>query len=36
MEENNYISPEVEVLDLSLEGILCGSNELVDENEGVW
>lgn len=25
MEENNYISPEVEVLDVYAEGVLCGS-----------
>lgn len=36
MEENKYISPEVEVLDVYAEGVLCGSNEYVGENEGEW
>ena len=36
MEENKYISPEVEVLDVYEEGVLCGSNEYVGENEGEW
>ena len=26
MEENKYISPEVKVLDVYAEGVLCGSN----------
>ncbi len=26
MEENKYISPEVEVLDVYAEGVLCGSS----------
>ena len=28
MEENKYISPEVEVLDVYAEGVLCGSTDL--------
>ena len=31
-----YISPEIEVLELYQEGVLCGSNEFVLENEGEW
>ena len=26
MEENKYISPEVEVLDVYAEGVICGSS----------
>ena len=33
---NEYISPEVEILDLVSEGVLCGSNETLDENDGIW
>lgn len=36
MEENEYISPHLTVLDLYSEGVLCGSNEIIDENEGIW
>ncbi len=31
-----YESPELEVIELDHEGVLCGSNEIIDENEGVW
>ena len=35
MEENKYISPEVEVLDVYAEGVLCGSTDLdMDPEEG--
>lgn len=33
---NEYISPEMEILDLVSEGVLCASNELLEENEGEW
>lgn len=33
---NEYISPEMEILDLVSEGLLCASNELLEENEGEW
>ena len=33
---NEYISPEMEILDLVSEGLLCASNELLEENEGIW
>ena len=36
MEENKYISPEVKVLDVYAEGVLCGSTDLdMDPEEGV-
>ena len=38
MEENKYISPEVEVLDVYAEGVLCGSNSTdldMNPEEGV-
>ena len=31
-----YESPEIQILEINTEGILCGSNEIVDENEGYW
>lgn len=34
--EKEYISPEVEILDVVSEGVLCGSNETMDENDGIW
>lgn len=30
MEENKYISPEVKVLDVYAEGVLCGSRTDLD------
>ena len=33
---DRYISPEIEILDLCQEGVLCASNESVLENEGTW
>lgn len=36
MEENKYISPEVKVLDVYAEGVLCGSRDLdMNPEEGV-
>ena len=32
----HYITPDVEVLEIQPEGVLCGSNEIVDENFGEW
>ena len=32
----DYQSPESEILEMQSEGLLCGSNEIVDENEGIW
>lgn len=35
METNKYISPEVEVLPVYAEGVLCGSTDLdMDPEEG--
>ena len=31
-----YISPDIEILDLYQEGVLCASNEIVTEIEGEW
>ncbi len=39
MEKNlnfKYESPEIAVLEMESEGVLCGSNELLKENNGVW
>lgn len=33
---NEYVSPEMEILDLVSEGVLCASNELLEETEGEW
>jgi hypothetical protein len=34
--ETMYVSPDIEILELQTEGILCASNEKLDENEGIW
>ena len=36
MEENEYLSPHLTELEFYSEGVLCGSNEIIDENDGVW
>lgn len=36
MLEKKYITPEIEVLEVYSEGVICGSNEILDENEGEW
>ena len=39
MTQKLYKSPEVEILEILPEGILCGSdnsNETLEENEGIW
>lgn len=35
---NEYISPEMEILDVVSEGVLCASTgtEMLEENEGIW
>ena len=33
---NEYVSPEMEILDLVSEGVLSASNELLEETEGEW
>ena len=32
----NYESPLLRVVEIEPEGVLCGSNEPVDTNEGIW
>ena len=34
--KKDYISPEMDILDIVSEGVICGSNELLEENEGEW
>jgi hypothetical protein len=38
MEEKQYLSPAIEVLELYSEGILCASSGTEDlgENDGIW
>ena len=31
-----YITPQIEILQVQSEGLLCSSNELLDENYGEW
>ena len=31
-----YSTPEMEIIDIMPEGVLCGSNENVGENDGEW
>ena len=33
---NEYVSPEMEILDVVSAGVLCASNETLEENEGIW
>ena len=33
---DRYTSPEIEILDLYQEGLICVSNEIVLENDGTW
>lgn len=32
----NYESPWLRVVNIEPEGVLCGSTEPVDTNEGIW
>ena len=34
--QQEYISPDMEILDIMSEGVLCASNETLEENEGIW
>ena len=36
LQSYDYQSPEFEILEMQSEGLLCGSNEIVDEYEGIW
>lgn len=31
-----YEAPELKIMEIEHEGVLCGSNEIIDENEGYW
>ena len=31
-----YVSPDMIIVDIHAEGMLCASNESLDEYEGVW
>lgn len=35
-ERQSYCSPAIMMLEMESLGILCGSNELLEENEGEW
>lgn len=32
----NYQPPQIKDIDILAEGVLCSSNERLDENEGEW
>lgn len=34
--EKEYVSPRIETLDMASEGVLCSSNEMLEEIEGEW
>lgn len=34
--EEEYLAPEVNVMLLNYEGVICNSNEMLDETEGEW
>ncbi len=34
--KQEYITPQIEILHIQSEGLLCSSNELLDENYGEW
>ena len=38
--EMYYVSPEMDVMDVMSEGVLCASEnsgtEVLDENQGIW
>lgn len=36
MEKYEYISPHLTEFEFYSEGVLCGSNEVVDEYDGIW
>ena len=36
MELDFYVSPAVIELEMYTEEVICGSNELLEENEGEW
>ena len=36
IEKTDYQLPEVTVIDIAYEGVVCSSNEILDENYGEW
>lgn len=34
--KEDYLAPEIEIMDIRVEGVLCASTELLDEIEGEW
>ena len=36
MEEIYYQSPAVRIIEIYSEGVLCGSNETLEEDQGIW
>lgn len=34
--KEDYLAPEIEILDIRAEGVLCASTEILDEIEGEW
>jgi hypothetical protein len=36
IEKTDYQLPEVTVIDITYEGVVCSSNEILDENYGEW
>lgn len=34
--EKNYVTPAVDMLDYVNEGVLCASNERLEETDGRW
>ena len=34
--ETLYVSPDMYILDIVPEGMMCSSNEMLEENEGEW
>lgn len=32
----NYLTPSLTIIEIATEGILCSSNEIVYESEGIW
>ena len=34
--EEEYLAPEAIVMQMNYEGVICSSNEMLDETEGEW
>lgn len=35
-EKDLYQLPDIVIIDIAYEGVVCSSNEILDENEGEW